>query len=109
MKLPKRRGFQSCVVLNFDQIEEVVFDKQGMKEGFRAGDTLIVSSTIAPSQIRNLGQRLEPYGVQVMDAPISGGKEGAEAGTLSIMVGGRRRTTRDVFRFCRRWERTFII
>ena len=78
------------VVLNFDQIEEVVFGKQGMKEGLRAGDILIVSSTIAPSQIRNLGQRIEPYGAQVLDAPISGGKEGAEAGTLSIMVGGQK-------------------
>ena len=78
------------VVLNFDQIEEVVFGKQGMKEGLRAGDTLILSSTIAPSQIRNLGQRLETNGVQVLDAPISGGKEGAEAGTLSIMVGGQK-------------------
>jgi 3-hydroxyisobutyrate dehydrogenase-like beta-hydroxyacid dehydrogenase len=47
-----------------------------------------VSSTIAPSQIRSLGEKLEAHGVQVLDAPISGGKEGAEAGTLSIMVGG---------------------
>jgi 3-hydroxyisobutyrate dehydrogenase-like beta-hydroxyacid dehydrogenase len=78
------------VLLNFNQIEEVVFGKQGMKEGLRVEDTLIVSSTIAPSQIRNLGQRLEPNGVQVLDAPVSGGKEGAEAGTLSIMVGGKK-------------------
>ena len=78
------------VVLNFAQIEEVVFGKEGMKAGLREGDSLIVSSTIAPLQIRDLGQRLEANGVQVLDAPISGGKEGAEAGTLSIMVGGRK-------------------
>jgi 3-hydroxyisobutyrate dehydrogenase-like beta-hydroxyacid dehydrogenase len=78
------------VVLNFNQIEEVIFGKQGMKEGLRAGDTLIASSTIAPLQIRNLGQRLEPNGVEILDGPISGGKEGAEAGTLSIMVGGKK-------------------
>ena len=78
------------VVLNFTQIEEVVFGKEGMKAGLREGDTLIVSSTIAPLQIRDLGQRLEADGVQVLDAPISGGKEGAEAGTLSIMVGGKK-------------------
>jgi len=78
------------VVLNFAQIEEVVFGKEGMKAGLREGDTLIVSSTIAPLQIRNLGEKLEVIDVQVLDAPISGGKEGATAGTLSIMVGGKK-------------------
>jgi 3-hydroxyisobutyrate dehydrogenase len=80
------------VVLNFGQVEEAVFGREGMKEGLREGDVLIVSSTIAPSQIRELGQKLEAIGVQVLDAPISGGKEGAEAGTLAIMVGGRKET-----------------
>jgi 3-hydroxyisobutyrate dehydrogenase len=78
------------VVLNFAQIEEVVFGKQGLKEGLRSGDILIVSSTIAPSQVRSLGEKLQAQGVQVLDAPISGGKEGAEAGTLSIMAGGKK-------------------
>jgi 3-hydroxyisobutyrate dehydrogenase len=79
------------VVLNFGQVEDAVFGNLGMKEGLQKGDVIIVCSTIAPSQIRTLGQKLEPMGVQVLDAPISGGKEGAEAGTLSIMVGGERK------------------
>jgi len=45
-------------------------------------------STIAPAQMKFLVQRLEGRGVEVLDAPVSGGKEGAKAGTLSIMVGG---------------------
>jgi len=96
------------VVLNFAQIEEVVFGKEGMKAGLREGDTLIVSSTIAPLQIRDLGQRLEANGVQVLDAPISGGKEGAEAGTLSIMVGGRKENHERCLPFCRQWEKTLL-
>jgi 3-hydroxyisobutyrate dehydrogenase-like beta-hydroxyacid dehydrogenase len=47
-------------------------------------------STISPVQVKQLAQKLEGKKVQVLDAPISGGKEGAEAGTLSIMVGGEK-------------------
>jgi 3-hydroxyisobutyrate dehydrogenase len=90
LEVAQKARVSVLVVLNFSQIEDVVLGKQGMKEGLREGDVLIVSSTIAPSQIRSLGEKLEAHGVQVLDAPISGGKEGAEAGTLSIMVGGRK-------------------
>jgi len=90
LEVAQKARVSVLVVLNFSQIEDVVLGKQGMKEGLREGDLLIVSSTIAPSQIRSLGEKLEAHGVQVLDAPISGGKEGAEAGTLSIMVGGRK-------------------
>jgi 3-hydroxyisobutyrate dehydrogenase len=92
LEVAQKARVSLLVVLNFVQIEEAVFGKQGMKEGLRAGDVLIVSSTIAPSQIRGLGEKLEPAGVRVLDAPISGGKEGAEAGTLAIMVGGQKET-----------------
>jgi len=90
LEVAQKARVSVLVVLNFSQIEDVVLGKQGMKEGLREGDLLIGSSTIAPSQIRSLGEKLEAHGVQVLDAPISGGKEGAEAGTLSIMVGGRK-------------------
>ena len=90
LEVAQKARVSVLVVLNFSQIEDVVLGKQGMKEGLREGDLLIVSSTIAPSQIRSLGEKLEAHGVQVLDAPISGGKEGAEAGTLSLMVGGNK-------------------
>jgi 3-hydroxyisobutyrate dehydrogenase len=90
LEVAKKARISILVVLNFDQIEDAVLGKTGMKDGMQAGDVVIVSSTIAPSQIRTLGQKLEAIGVQVLDAPISGGKEGAEAGTLSIMVGGQK-------------------
>jgi 3-hydroxyisobutyrate dehydrogenase len=90
LEVAQKARVSVLVLLNFSQIEEVVSGKEGLQDGLRAGDILIVSSTIAPSQIRGLGERFEALGVQMVDAPISGGKEGAEAGTLSIMVGGKK-------------------
>jgi 3-hydroxyisobutyrate dehydrogenase len=90
LEVAQKARVSILVVLNFAQAEEVVLGKQGMKAGMQAGDVIIVSSTIAPSQIKSLGQTLAPMKVQVLDAPISGGKEGAEAGTLSIMIGGEK-------------------
>lgn len=89
-EIARKARISILVVLNFQQIEEVVFGKEGMSGGLKAGDIIIASSTIAPAQIQSLGKKLEPVGVKVLDAPISGGKEGAQAGTLSIMVGGEK-------------------
>jgi 3-hydroxyisobutyrate dehydrogenase len=78
------------VVSNYAQIEQVVFGDSGLQEGLSAGDVVIVMSTIAPAEIKSLARALEKTGVSVLDSPISGGKGGAEAGTLSIMVGGEK-------------------
>jgi 3-hydroxyisobutyrate dehydrogenase-like beta-hydroxyacid dehydrogenase len=56
----------------------------------KPGDVIVLMSTISPVQVKGLAQKLENRQVQILDAPISGGKEGAEAGTLSIMVGGEK-------------------
>ena len=45
-------------------------------------------STNSPSMVRNIAAQAAPRGVAVLDAPVSGGTKGAEAGTLTIMVGG---------------------
>lgn len=91
LEVAQKARVSILVVLNFGQVEDVVFGNLGMKEGLQKGDVIIICSTIAPSQIKSLGEKLEPIGVQILDAPISGGKEGAEAGTLSIMVGGEKK------------------
>lgn len=54
---------------------------------------LVVMSTVSPVEVVELGRRLSPEGVRLVDAPVSGGPDGAEARTLSIMAGG---TTPDV-------------
>jgi len=70
------------------QVGEVVFGPDGLAEGFGAGSLLVDCSTISPASARDFGTRLAARGVAMLDAPVSGGPEGAVAGTLTIMVGG---------------------
>jgi 3-hydroxyisobutyrate dehydrogenase len=74
-------------------VEEVVLGPDGVGDSARAGTIFVDLSTNAPSVVRKLAAELEKKGIRMLDAPVSGGVEGAEAGTLSIMVGG----DRDVF------------
>ena len=74
-------------------VEGVVMGESGVLAGARAGLLLIDMSTISPLVTRRLAAEAQQRGVQMLDAPVSGGEEGAIAGTLSIMVGG------DVFGF----------
>jgi len=84
----ERARIAFVVVLNYPQIEQAILGEQGLQEGVKPGDVIVPMSTISPFQVKGLGQKLENRGIQILDAPVSGGKEGAEAGTLSIMVGG---------------------
>ena len=77
----------TCVT-DSPQMAEVVFGADGLAEGLAAGSVLIDCSTISPASTRELGGRLKDLGVAMLDAPVSGGSEGAVAGTLTIMVGG---------------------
>ena len=69
-------------------VEAVLFGEGGVREGARAGALVIEMSTIHPSGARRFAQRLSDRGVDMLDAPVSGGERGAIDGTLSIMVGG---------------------
>lgn len=68
------------------QVEQVV--NGGVLSGIRKGSLFIDMSTIAPLVARKLYETMGEKGVQALDAPVSGGQVGAEAATLSIMVGG---------------------
>ena len=69
-------------------VESVLFGTDGAAMGLEPGALVIDCSTISPSRTRELGARLRERDVQMLDAPVSGGSEGARAGTLSVMVGG---------------------
>jgi 2-hydroxy-3-oxopropionate reductase len=71
------------------EVEEVLSRDDGLLRGMRRGSVLVVMGTVSPVDVRDLGVRLEPAGVTVVDAPVSGGDVGAEQATLSIMAGGR--------------------
>jgi len=69
-------------------VEAVLFGAGGLAEGLAAGSCVVDTSTISASSARAFGQRLQAQGVTFLDAPISGGQQGAESGTLNTMVGG---------------------
>jgi 2-hydroxy-3-oxopropionate reductase len=70
------------------QVQEVYLGPDGAFEALRAGWLAIDMSSIAPSVARDLAARAAAAGADALDAPVSGGDQGAIAGTLSIMVGG---------------------
>ena len=69
-------------------VEHVILQANGVIFGAKAGDLIIDMSTISPETTRRLAAMLAERKVHMLDAPISGGSEGAANGTLSIMVGG---------------------
>lgn len=78
------------------EVEEVVMGEQGILAGARKGLVIIDMSTIAPVVSRKLGAAAETRGAHFLDAPVSGGSQGAINGTLSIMVGGDREVLEQV-------------
>ena len=69
-------------------VEAVVLGDDGVLAGAKAGALLIDCSTISPGATRTIAEKCAAQGVAMLDAPVSGGSEGAAKGTLSIMVGG---------------------
>ncbi len=69
-------------------VQQVVLGEQGVIHGARPGSLLIDMSTISPAATREIAAALAAKGIAMLDAPVSGGSEGAAQGTLSIMVGG---------------------
>ena len=72
---------------NGPAVAQVLFDA-GVAEALRAGSLFIDMASIQPAEARDHARRLGERSVAVLDAPVSGGTVGAEAGTLAIMVGG---------------------
>lgn len=70
------------------QVEEVLFGANGLAEGFATGSLFIDCSTISPTKAQEFSDRLSSQGVASLDAPVTGGSEGAKNATLSILVGG---------------------
>jgi len=74
---------------NSPDVESVALGAKGIKEGAATGQLFLDMSTINPIVSQKIAGELEPLGVAMVDAPVSGGEKGAIEGTLSIMVGGR--------------------
>ena len=70
-------------------VEQVVLGPEGVVHGARAGSLVVDMSTIDPSAARVMAARLAERGVDMLDAPVSGGPQGARDAQLTMMVGGR--------------------
>ena len=70
-------------------VNDVLFGKDGVASGAKKGSVVVDMSTISPDSTKRFAANLKMAGVDMLDAPVSGGEAGAIAGTLSIMVGGK--------------------
>ena len=77
----------TCVSDTAD-VEQVILGEGGVIEGAQAGTVVVDMSTISPTVTRQIAGVLAKKSIAMVDAPVSGGSEGAQKGTLSIMVGG---------------------
>jgi 3-hydroxyisobutyrate dehydrogenase-like beta-hydroxyacid dehydrogenase len=84
-ELASRCGLVGLCVIGGDDVVEVI---DALRPGLRPGSIVVIHSTVAPAVCRELADGLADAGVDVLDAPISGGSPRAAAGTLSVMVGG---------------------
>ncbi|HPZ81347.1 MAG TPA: 2-hydroxy-3-oxopropionate reductase [Candidatus Atribacteria bacterium] len=99
-KTPREVGEKSEVVITMlpdaPQVEEVILGERGVIKGIERGKIVVDMSSIDPLSTRRIGEVLVSQGVEMLDAPVSGGEEGAIKGDLSIMVGGKK----EVFEKC---------
>lgn len=97
---PKEVAENSDIVITMlpdsPEVEEVIFGERGVIEGIKSGSIVIDMSSIDPKTTIKIGTALEKKGVEMLDAPVSGGEEGAIKGELSIMVGGKK----EIFERC---------
>ncbi len=77
-----------CVTSDADVLEIVLRDGRGILYGMKRGGIIAVHATVAPETVISLAETARPHGVQILDAPVSGGPRGAEAGTMTVMAGG---------------------
>ena len=84
------------MVMNGKQVWDVVAAEGGLLEGLKPDATIVVSATIEPREMREVAIAIAQKGLRVVDSPVSGGKSGAENGTLTMMVSAKKETFDDI-------------
>lgn len=77
------------IVPDTPDVADVLFGAGGVAEARAPGKIIVDMSSISPVETKEFAKRLAEQGIDMLDAPVSGGEVGAESGTLSIMVGGK--------------------
>jgi 2-hydroxy-3-oxopropionate reductase len=80
------------MVSDTPDVEQVILGERGILSKGRRGSVVVDMSTISPTATRRMANQLAGAGIEMLDAPVSGGERGAIDGTLSIMVGGKEET-----------------
>lgn len=78
------------MVPNSPHVRAAVLGENGVAEGARPGTVVIDMSSINPTESKAIGAELEKLGIDMLDAPVSGGEPKAIDGTLSVMAGGKK-------------------
>ena len=77
-------------VVNDSQTESILFGEGGLVGSLAAGSIFVACSTMPPSYVSRLAERLAEHAISLVDAPVTGGAAGAAKGTLTIMVAGEK-------------------
>ncbi len=85
------------MVLNGEQVKEIVLGEKGLIKYLKPGSSIIITATINPSEVKELEIPLLEFGINLIDSPVSGGKSGADSGTLTLMTAGKK----EVFEDCK--------
>lgn len=90
---PKELALESDVIITMlpatADVEEIIIGKHGIIHSAKPGTIVIDMSTISANATQRMATLLESKNIDMLDAPVSGGEQGAIAGSLSIMVGGK--------------------
>ena len=98
-ELASHTGVFMVNVRTSQQVEQVISGRNGLLSGAAAGSIILIMSTVDPDTVRHMHQTAARQQVDVLDCPVSGGKHGAEAGTLTFMAAG----SESVFERCKPW------
>lgn len=97
---PKELASQVDVIItmvgNTKDVEEVLLGKEGIIHSAKPGTIVIDMSTISANATKQMAKKLLEKNIEMLDAPVSGGEQGAITGSLSIMVGGKAETLKKV-------------
>ena len=97
---PKEVAENSEVVISMvtdaPDVEDVLFSEKGVVKSGKKGLIFIDMSTNSPEFAKKTAKKLSEYGIEFLDAPVTGGDKGAREGTLTIMVGGKENIFRQV-------------
>jgi len=88
-EIARKSDITFIIVPDTPDVEAVLFGKDGVADGVRSGSIVVDMSSISPIATKEFAKKLDAMGVEMLDAPVSGGQVGAEKATLSIMVGGK--------------------